>query len=87
MPKLPKNAKIGTKVTRKVKRGGHTREITFKKMKPHGKNNNLMWQIVSNKSKNMRNPRKRPNLVIYLIFGAIIIGITTLVFLRVNGIL
>jgi hypothetical protein len=47
--KLPNDAKIGKEVTRIVNVKGRKRRITWKKVKQHGKNNNLSWKIISNK--------------------------------------
>ncbi|KKN18343.1 hypothetical protein LCGC14_0956630 [marine sediment metagenome] len=46
---LPKNAKVGTEVTRKITVKGNKRKITWKKVRPHGKNKNLTWKTISNK--------------------------------------
>jgi len=47
---LPKKAKIGTKVSRTIIVNGKKRKLTWKKTRPHGKNKNLSWKIISNKS-------------------------------------
>jgi len=47
---LPKKAKIGTKVSRTIIVNGKKRKLTRKKTRPHGKNKNLSWKIISNKS-------------------------------------
>lgn len=83
MGKLPKDAKIGTVITKKVKVRGKIRNMSFKKIKPHGANKNLTWKIVSNKS---RSPRKKNlSLMFYLIFGLVFAGIGILIFLQING--
>ena len=46
---LPKNAKVGTIVTRAITVNGNKRKMTWEKTRPRGKNKNLVWKIVSNK--------------------------------------
>jgi len=46
---LPKNAKVGTEVTRTITVKGNKRKITWKKTRPRGKNKSLTWKIISNK--------------------------------------
>ena len=47
---LPKNAKVGTIVTRTIIVNGNKRKMSWEKIKPSGKNKNLNWKIISNKS-------------------------------------
>ena len=46
---LPKNAKIGTEVTRTITVNKNKRKITWKRTRPWGKNKNLSWKITANK--------------------------------------
>lgn len=46
---LPKNKKVGYEYSKTVNVKGKRRKITWKKVKPHGKNKNLSWKIISNK--------------------------------------
>ena len=49
MAKLPKGKKVGFQVTRIHNVKGNRRKITWKRVRPHGKNKNLTWKIISNK--------------------------------------
>ena len=46
---LPKSAKVGTIVSRKITVKGNKRKLTWKKTRPRGKNKNLTWKLISNK--------------------------------------
>ena len=46
---LPKNAKVGTIVTRTITVKGNKRKMTWERTRLHGKNKNLGWKIISNK--------------------------------------
>jgi len=50
MPKLPKNAKNGQIVSKKVEVKGKERKLKWQyHSKPFGKNKNLHWKLKSNK--------------------------------------
>ena len=46
---LPKDAKIGTKVSRTITVKGNKRKLTWERVRAQGKNRNITWKLVSNK--------------------------------------
>ena len=46
---LPSDAKVGTKITKKINVKGNKRKLTYERTQAHGKNRNLKWKIRSNK--------------------------------------
>ena len=46
---LPKDAPIGTIVTRKITVKGNKRKLTWERTRARGKNKNLSWKLISNK--------------------------------------